>query len=106
MNTANHAHAPLPGSQAPGLLARVLAFFLSAAFLVLAFMFSLVALATVAIGVDVFAGWLRWKTRALRKAMRAACPTPSRPMPPRHGDIIEGEARRTDEALAPLPPRG
>jgi len=55
-----------------GPLAKVLAFILSAAFLVLAFMFSLVALAVVAVLGVALGGWLWWKTRTLRKQMRAA----------------------------------
>ncbi len=59
-----------PASSLP--LAKVLAFILSAAFLVLAFMFSLVALAVVAVLGVALGGWLWWKTRTLRKQMRAA----------------------------------
>lgn len=55
-----------------GPLAKVLAFILSAAFLVLAFMFSLVALAVVAVLGVALGGCLWWKTRTLRKQMRAA----------------------------------
>ncbi|MBS1144753.1 MAG: hypothetical protein H6R14_2159 [Proteobacteria bacterium] len=53
----------------PGPLAKLIAFVLSAGFLVLAFMFSLVALAVVAVLGVVLGGWLWWKTRALRKQM-------------------------------------
>ena len=60
------------GSPPRGPLAKAFAFLLSAAFLVLAFMFSLVALAVVAVGGLAFWGWLRWKTRHLRRAMAAA----------------------------------
>jgi hypothetical protein len=104
MNTAHNAHSPFPRSQPPGLLARILAFLLSGVFLVLAFMFSLIALAAVAVGVAVFAGWLWWKMRAIRKAMRAAQPgTYGETRKPASGDIIEGEAVRTDDVIVQLP---
>lgn len=112
MNTAHNARSPFPRSQPPGLLARILAFLLSGVFLVLAFMFSLVALAAVAVGVAIFAGWLWWKMRALRKAMRVPPGTASREYRGHAGgDIIEGEAVRTDEVATRLPrqedsPRG
>jgi hypothetical protein len=53
-------------------------------------MFSLVALAVVTVGGLAFWGWLRWKTRALRKQM------PTQPMD--EPQIIEGEfIRHADE---------
>ncbi len=75
------------------LLGRVIAFILTGAFIVLALMFSLVALAVAAVGGLLFAGWFWWKTRALRKAMRDAAPGG---MPPRAsgGDFIDGECVR------------
>lgn len=103
MNTANNARSPFPRSQPPGLLARILAFLLSAIFLVLAFMFSLVALAAVAVGVTLFAGWLWWKTRTLRKAMRAQPESYRENRTHASSDIIEGEAVRTDEVIVQLP---
>ncbi|WP_306603625.1 hypothetical protein [Azonexus sp.] len=58
-------------SRAPqSLLGKVLSLLLGATFLVLAVMFSVVALAVVAVAGVLFAGWFWWKTRALRKAMR------------------------------------
>lgn len=84
------------GTGTPGLLGKLLAFMLSAALFVLAFMFSLAALAVVAVVGTLFAGWLWWKTRALRKQMQAASHTyPG-------GNIIEGEVLRTTDA----PPSG
>ena len=69
-------HSPFGQSalgQAPqGPLAKIVAFLLSAAFLALAFMFSLVALAVVAVLGICVGGWLWWKTRTLRKQMRQA----------------------------------
>lgn len=82
-------------------LAKLLAFVLSAILLVLGLMFSLVALAVVAIGGLALWGWLRWKTRALRQQMR----TNERTFTRRNdgaGNIIEGEAVRTDKPLSQL----
>lgn len=59
-----------PKPKPPGLLAKVLAFALSALLLVLAFMFSVVALAVVAVGGIVLWGYIWWKTRALRQQMK------------------------------------
>lgn len=103
MNAAPDPQAQSLQSEAPGLLARALAFVLAAAFLVVAVMFSLVALAAVAVIVAVFAGRIWWKTRALRKTMRERAAA-GRPFPGGEpGDIIEGEAVRTDEAVRLLP---
>ena len=75
------------GRAPQSLLGKVLTFILGIAFLILAFMFSIVALAVVAVGGTLFAGWLWWKTRALRKAMREAAPVGGRPQEA----VIEGE---------------
>ena len=61
-------------TQPQSLLGKVLTLVLGAAFLVLAFMFSLVALAVVAVGGTMLWGWLWWKTRAIRKQMREQGP--------------------------------
>lgn len=83
-----------PFARPPQSLAgRIVAFILTGALLVLAFMFSLVALAVAAVGGLIFAGWFWWKTRALRKAMRAAAPVGAAgPVP--GGDFIDGECVR------------
>lgn len=81
------------------LFGRVAAFILTGTLIVLALMFSLVALAVATVGGLIFAGWFWWKTRALRKAMRDAAP-PSGPPP--QGDFIDGECVRetpTDRLL-------
>lgn len=65
----------------------MIAFVLSAAFLVLAFMFSLVAVAVVAVGGLMLGGWIWWKTRALRKQMQQM----REAQPPRYDQVIEGE---------------
>src|SRR5574343_9906 len=89
--------AQLPGSQ-PGFLAKALALLLSAAFVVLTFMFSLVALAVLAIGGLGLGGWLWWKTRKLRQQMRAdmaqAFTGTAASQSPAEGQIIEGECVR------------
>ncbi len=58
--------------QPKSLLGKVLSLLLGATFLVLAVMFSVIALTIVALGGVIFAGWFWWKTRALRKAMQAS----------------------------------
>lgn len=89
--------APRPG-QPQGPVAKLFALLLGAAFLVLAFMFSLVALAVVAVGGLLLWGWLWWKTRALRKQMQAAAGNDPQ--------IIEGEfVRHRDEPRRNLPPQ-
>ena len=78
------------GTQPPGLIGKILAGILSAAFLVVAFMFSLVALAIVASGAILLGGWLWWKTRQMRKVFNEQAA--------RHaeagGHVIEGEVIR------------
>jgi hypothetical protein len=82
----------------PGPIAKLFALVLGAIFLVLAFMFSLVALAVVAVGGLMLWGWLWWKTRALRKQMQAA--------PMNDPQIIEGEfVRHPDKPRENLPPQ-
>lgn len=94
---SNPFQARMQFARAPQSLAgRVITFILSAVFLVLAFMFSLVALAVVAVGALIFAGWFWWKTRALRKAMREGAPI--EPTAPGADQVIEGEfVRETPE---------
>lgn len=60
------------GQPPQGPLAKLIAFVLSAAFLVLAFMFSLVALAVVAVVGLALGGWLWWRTRQLRREINQA----------------------------------
>jgi hypothetical protein len=98
-------------NQAPqGVLGKLLTFIFGAAFLVIAFMFSLIALAVVAVGGVLVGGWLWWKTRAVRKQMRemqeqmqrqaADWPAPEQPVT--NGLIIEGEViRETRESTVP-----
>lgn len=79
-------------SQPPrSLTGKLLSLVLGAAFLVLAFMFSLVALAIVAVGGLAVWGWLWWKTRAIRKQMREQGPMAT---PADDAYIIEGEVVR------------
>lgn len=100
-------------------LAKLIAFVLSAVFLVLAFMFSLVALAVVAVVGVVLGGWLWWRTRQLRQEIkrqwsaqqqnesgnRTTGPA-DRPSPQHQGaTIIEGEAVRMADEPASTPTR-
>lgn len=75
--------------QPQGLFGKILTLVVGGAFLVLAFMFSLVVLAVVAVGGLLLGGWLWWKTRAVRKVMRE-----QRRQPASEGYIIEGEVIR------------
>ena len=95
MNSARHNPQFRQGTP-PGPLAKLAAFVLSAAFLVLAFMFSLIALAVLAVVGVALGGWLWWKTRTLRKQMqqmRDAQPV-SNDQPVRNEQVIEGEFSR------------
>ncbi|GEM_PF-1200409 len=68
-------HARAAFARAPqSLFGKLLTLAFSLCLLALALMFSLVALIVVAIGGALFAGWLWWKTRRLRKTMRDAAP--------------------------------
>ena len=89
------------------LFGKLLTLVLGGAFLVLAFMFSLVALAVVAVGGLMLWGWLWWKTRAVRKLIREQGITPESMASSNSashssgGYIIEGEViRETDEPPA------
>lgn len=80
--------------QPQGLFGKILTLVVGGTFLVLAFMFSLVVLAVVAVGGLLLGGWLWWKTRALRKVMREQ----GQRQPASEGHIIEGEViREADE---------
>ena len=80
----------------PSLLGKILAFIVGTGVLVLAFMFSLVALAVIAVGGLLLWAWLWWKTRAIRQQIREQGPLNADPV--RHngggGQIIEGEVIR------------
>ena len=79
--------------QSRGPREMLLAFILRAGLVVLAVMFSLAALAVVAIAGLIFAGWFWWKTRALRQQVKEASVSAYR-----GGNIIEGEVVRTADA--------
>ena len=82
----------------PGLLGKILAFIVGTGVLVLAFMFSLVALAVIAVGGLLLWAWLWWKTRAIRQQMREQGPL-NADLNGNHGggQIIEGEVIRDSE---------
>ena len=69
-----------------GLLGKLFALMVGAALLVLGFMFSILLLAVVVIGGLGAWGYLWWKTRALRKAMRE-----HPPIADTEGRVIDGE---------------
>ncbi len=90
----------------PSLLGRILAFIVGAGVLVLAFMFSLVALAVIAVGGLLLWAWLWWKTRAIRQQMREQSPLNAdfNRNNSSNGQIIEGEVIR-DSAMPTRPER-
>lgn len=93
LNRPKAGHFDHTGRQARGPLEKLLAFVLSTGLLVLAVMFSLAALAVVAIAGLIFAGWFWWKTRALRQQVKGATAGSAY----RSGHIIDGEVVRTTD---------
>jgi predicted lipid-binding transport protein (Tim44 family) len=90
-STMNQQRQPFAKLRRPasGFLGKLVAFVLSTGLLILAFIFSLAALAVVAVVGASLAGWLWWKTRAIRQQLRT--------MPRAEydgGQIIEGEVVR------------
>ena len=86
-----------PPSGQPGLLGKIVAFVIGTLLLIAGFMFSLVALAVIAVvGLGIWA-WLWWKTRALRRQIAAAQAAGEPvwqgdgPMTGKTGNIIDGE---------------
>lgn len=102
MTTNFFRQASFNGNAPRSPFAKLLAFLVSAALLVFAFMFSLVALAVAAVGGLLLAGWLWWKTRAVRKQMAAARATGAFTRSESfEGTIIEGEVVRETDAPPP-----
>lgn len=95
------------GGPPPGPLAKVAAFVLGTIMMIAAFMFSLVALAVVAVGAVVAGTWFWWKTRAVRRQIREQMAAQRQhgaytERRPADGYIIEGEAvRESEPAHAP-----
>lgn len=73
-----------------GFVGKALALVASLVLLVVGFMFSVVLLAVIAVGGLLAWGYVWWKTRALRRAMRE-------PERPADGQVIEGEAIIVEE---------
>lgn len=69
-NTQHDFNRRINPGAGQSLPARILAFLLSIGLLIIGLMFSLMALAVVAVIGALLAGWLWWKTRALRQAAR------------------------------------
>ena len=81
-------------------LQKVLTFVVGGVLLVLGLMFSaVVVVAGIVIGLIVW-GYLWWKTRELRRAMREAQSAAYSTTPTPGGDIIEGEAVVVEEIRA------
>lgn len=80
-----------------GILTRTLGFVLTLALLAVGLMFSAVFLVLAAVaGLGIW-GWLRWKTRHLRRQMAGH----ANPAYQAADGVIEGEAVRVDEPAAP-----
>src|SRR5574343_1060265 len=108
------------GQPPQGPLAKLIAFTLSAVFVILAFIFSLVALAVVAVAGLALGGRLWWRTRQLRKeinrqrsgqrsydsgtTMNGPAYAPSSPQYP-NATVIEGEAVRMADEPGVTPTR-
>jgi hypothetical protein len=82
------SHPPFPGQDGPqpGLLKKIVVYAAGAVLLVATFMFSLVVLAVALVAGAALFGYFWWKTRKLRKEMRAMSPHPA------DDSVIEGEA--------------
>ena len=81
-----------------GFFARVLAIIGTLVLIVLGVMFSVVALAVVAVGGLALWGWFWWKTRAARRDLRRQPPAPESPSAASgNGNVIDGEAVRVSE---------
>ena len=92
------------GRQPQGPLAKIATFVVGTILMVVGFMFSLAALAIVAVAVVVVGAWLWWKTRAVRRQIdeQLAQQQAFQPDAPAFdGRIIEGEAVREPEQGAP-----
>ena len=74
--------------QPPGLLAKALTLALGAVVLVVAFMFSVVALAVVSVVVLAAVAYLWWKTRDLRRQLRENPPG---------GRVFDGDTMRDQD---------
>jgi hypothetical protein len=86
-------NGPRLRAPAPGLLGRILTTVVSAAVLVVAFMFSILVFAAVTAVALVAGGYLWWKTRALRQQLRERPPG---------GRIIDGEVIREADPQHPI----
>jgi len=78
------------------MLGKLATFAAGASVVALALMFSLVALAVIAVGGTIAGTWLWWKTRDVRKQMREQAERQ-----PGGSYIIEGEVIRADEQPVP-----
>ena len=77
-----------PKSAPAGMLAKIIAMLLTVGALVLGFMFSVIALALVAVLGSIVFGYFWWRTRALRKAIRQQMASARA----EQSTVIEGEA--------------
>jgi hypothetical protein len=74
-----------------GWFGKLLAIMVSAALVVVGFMFSVLALAVLLVGGTLLLAYLKWKTRHLRRVLDAPAQPASRPEQQSSGRVIEGE---------------
>lgn len=98
MKQPNSFYFSTSSNKTPGVLGKVVAFIMSVALFALAFMFSLAALAVVAVAGILFAGWFWWKTRAIRRQLREQGVVFETSQRSEGGQIIEGEVIRESDA--------
>ena len=86
-------------SNSPGFLRKLVAFALTVAMIGLLLMFSAVLLVIILVGGTLAWGYLWWKTREMRKQMRAFhAGQTTRDNPSSADDVIEGEVIRVVES--------
>ena len=91
-----------PPSSTPGFLRKLVAFVLTVTMIGLVLMFSAVLLVIILVVGTLAWGYLWWKTREMRKQMRAFhAGQKMRDEPATEGDVVEGEVIRVVE-----PPNG
>jgi hypothetical protein len=85
-----------------GPVQKLLSIIVGLGVLALGLMFSAVLLVVGVVVGLIVVGYLWWKTRELRRAMRDTKAGAYRPPPPTCGEIIEGEAVRVEEEVLVL----
>ncbi len=98
MNQDPFAQFRTTGGKQPGLIGRIIGLIIASGIMIVGFMFSLVALAIVAVLALVAGVWFWWKTRAIRRQLREQPASAFSTQPADDdGTIIEGEAVREND---------